>query len=91
VASDAMAQGAARAVEEAGLLIPGDIALVGYDDMPFAAHMHPPLTTVHQPVERMGWMAAQILVDVLQGKTPEPPMQVILPTELVVRQTCGGG
>jgi LacI family transcriptional regulator len=88
-ASDAMAQGAARAIQEAGLSIPDDIALVGFDDMPFAAHMHPPLTTVRQPIDRLGWMAVELLINVLKGKTTTQPNHVILPTELVVRQSCG--
>jgi LacI family transcriptional regulator len=88
-ASDAMAQGAARAIQEAGLSIPDDIALVGFDDMPFSAHMHPPLTTVRQPIDRLGWMAVEILVNILKGNPTEQPNQVILPTELIVRQSCG--
>lgn len=88
--SDAMAQGALRAAQDAGLSVPGDLALVGFDDLPFSAHMNPPLTTVRQPIERMGWMAVEILVGILNG-SPDLPTRVILPTELVVRQTCGGG
>jgi DNA-binding LacI/PurR family transcriptional regulator len=53
--------------------------------------MHPPLTTVRQPIERMGWMAVEMLVNLLKGKPTHQPSQVILPTELVVRQSCGGG
>jgi LacI family transcriptional regulator len=87
--SDAMAQGAALAIDEAGLSIPGDVALVGFDDMPFAAHMQPPLTTVRQPIERMGWSAVELLVDRLNGAASDQPQQIILPTELVVRESCG--
>jgi LacI family transcriptional regulator len=89
VASDAMAQGAAMAIQEAGLIIPEDIALVGFDDLPFSAHMSPPLTTVRQPIERLGWVAVEILLNILKG-AEDIPNQMILPTELIVRQTCGG-
>jgi len=87
--SDAMAQGAARAITDAGLAIPKDVALVGFDDLPFAVHMQPQLTTVHQPIERMGWAAVEVLVDLLSGAAPDLPHQKILPTELVVRESCG--
>ncbi len=88
-ASDAMAQGAAQAIQEAGLSIPEDIALVGFDDMPFAALMNPPLTTVRQPIQQMGCKAVEMLVNILKGQTCELPNHVILPTELVVRQSSG--
>jgi LacI family transcriptional regulator len=88
VASDTMSLGALRALREAGLSVPADIALVSFDDMPFAAHTDPPLTTVRQPVNRMGAVAAETLINLIDD--PESgPRRVILPTELVIRESCG--
>lgn len=88
VASDTMALGAMRALREAGKKIPDDIAVVGYDDMPFAAHTEPPLTTVRQPIHRAGFVAAETLMDLIQ-EHDAAPRRVILPTELVIRESCG--
>ena len=88
-ASDAMAQGAYRAIQEAGLRIPEDIAVVGFDDMPFSAHMQPPLATVRQPIQQLGSMAVNTLIKVLNGPERAQPYKVILPTELVIRTSCG--
>ena len=88
VASDTMAVGALRALRNANLRVPQDIALVGFDDMPFAAHTDPPLTTIRQPVHRAGAIAAEELIDLIATPRSEP-RQIILPTELVVRESCG--
>jgi LacI family transcriptional regulator len=88
VASDTMAVGVLRALHESGLRVPEDIAVAGFDDMPFAANTTPPLTTVRQPVQRMGEVAAEILIDLIEH--PDlPHRQIVLPTELVIRATCG--
>lgn len=87
-ASDAMAQGAYRAISEASLRIPADIAVVGFDDMAFAAHLTPPLTTVRQPIHRMGQLAAEMLIDLIENPGDQPRC-VRLPTELVIRASCG--
>ncbi len=90
VASDAMALGALRALREAGLRVPEDIAVAAYDDMPFAARTDPPLTTVRQPINRTGAVAAETLFDLIEN--PEmPPRRIILPTELVIRASSGLG
>lgn len=86
--SDNMAIGALRALREAGLSVPSDVAVVGFDDMPFAAHADPPLTTVRQPIGRTGRLAAQLLIEQIE-KPDEPVRRVMLPTELVIRQSCG--
>ncbi|MBI4674568.1 MAG: LacI family DNA-binding transcriptional regulator [Chloroflexi bacterium] len=88
VASDAMALGAMRALREAGKRVPDDIALVGFDDMPFAAHTEPPLTTVRQPIHRAGFVATETLLALI-AEGANAPRRVILPTELVIRETCG--
>lgn len=87
VASDMMTFGAIRALQEAGLKVPEDIAVVGFDDIPGAAHYQPPLTTVRQPIQQMGSIAAQTLIDQLEKKETAIPRRIILPTELMVRGT----
>lgn len=88
VASDGMATGALRALREAGVRVPDDIAVVGFDDMPFATMSEPQLTTVRQPVQRLGYLATEGLIGLLEG-TITPPYQVSLPTQLVIRESCG--
>ncbi len=87
-ASDMMAEGALRALREAGRRVPEDIAVVGFDDMPFAARTNPPLTTVRQPVHRMGVVVAETLIDMIENPDAAP-RRVILPTEIVIRESCG--
>jgi LacI family transcriptional regulator len=88
VASDTMALGALRALREAGLSVPEDIALVGFDDMPYAATAAPPLTTVRQPIRRVGALASDTLLDIIDNGL-EPVRRTVVPTELVVRASCG--
>jgi LacI family transcriptional regulator len=89
-ASDAMAAGALRALHEAKIRIPEDIAVVGYDDVPFAARTDPPLTTIRQPIQLAGTVAAETLIEMI--RLPDPnPRQIVLPTELVIRSSCGFG
>jgi LacI family transcriptional regulator len=90
VGSDTMAMGALRAIRRAGLVVPDDIALVGFDDLPQATIVDPPLTTVRQPTQRVGALAVKTLVDMLQNG-PDLPRRLILPTELVIRESCGAG
>ena len=86
VASDYMAFGAIQAINEAGLSIPDDIAIVGFDDIPQAAIQTPSLTTVHQPIEEMGKQAVEIVINAIDH--PEAEIQhVILPPTLVQRQS----
>lgn len=85
-ASDAMAFGAMRAIKEAELHIPEDIAVAGFDDIPLAAISDPPLTTVRQPILRTGSLAAQTLIDIIERPDPKP-RRVILPIELVIRSS----
>ena len=87
-ASDIMAIGALRAIRDAGLRVPEDIALAGFDDMPFAERSEPPLTTVRQPIARMGSTAVEMLIDLIEHPD-SAPHRIILPTELVVRKSCG--
>ncbi len=89
-ASDITALGALRALKEAGRRVPEDVAVVGFDDMPFAAHTDPSLTTVRQPVHRTGMMAAETLIDLIENPSDQP-RRIVLPTEMVIRASCGSG
>ena len=88
VASDTMALGTLRALREAKLSVPGDVAVIGFDDLPFAATADPPLTTVRQPIHRQGLKTVELLIDILNNDL-HPPRQFTAPTELVIRQSCG--
>jgi DNA-binding LacI/PurR family transcriptional regulator len=82
-ASDLMAVGAMRALRSAGLHVPGDVAVVGFDDSPVCRHTAPELTTVRQPVVELGRVMADLLVTRMSGG--EVSRETVLPTELVVR------
>lgn len=88
VASDLMAIGAIRAIRSAGLRVPEDIAVVGFDDLPITELTDVPLTTVHQPIVDIGATAARILLDQLEHQD-FTPVHEHLPTHLVVRESCG--
>jgi LacI family transcriptional regulator len=90
-ASDTMAIGALKALREASLRVPEDVALVGFDDVPIAAAVEPALTTVHQPIEHLGSMAADLLLNLLEHPPdPQAPSsRIILPIKLAVRESCG--
>jgi DNA-binding LacI/PurR family transcriptional regulator len=82
-----MASGALRALREAGLRVPQDVALVGFEDAPVARQTEPPLTTVHQPVEQMGRSMARLLIAMI-GREPIPDSHVLLDTHLVRRASA---
>lgn len=90
VASDAMAIGAIRAIREHGLDVPHDIAVVGFDDVPLASQVDPPLTTVRQPIREMGETACRLLIQLIEG-TEILQRKVIFQTQLIIRHSCGGG
>ncbi len=88
-ANDSTAQGALAAIRARGLRVPEDVALAGFDDLEFAAHMEPPLTTVRQGVREQGAQAVTSLIQLIADR--DAPRRVILPTELVIRQSTVGG
>jgi DNA-binding LacI/PurR family transcriptional regulator len=88
-ASDAMAIGALRALERLGRAVPDDVAVAGFDDLPQASETSPPLTTMRQDTGRLGIEAAHALFRLL-GDREAAPQRVILPTELVIRQSTVG-
>ncbi|MCQ3931417.1 MAG: LacI family transcriptional regulator [Chloroflexi bacterium] len=85
-ANDVMAASAMRAIKEAGLRIPEDIAIGGFDDMGISRTTEPQLTTVQQPITQLGDYAVRGLIDLLEGRV-EPPYQQMLPVKLIVRQS----
>ncbi|MFD4554083.1 LacI family DNA-binding transcriptional regulator [Streptomyces sp. NPDC058469] len=83
-ATDMVAAGALTALHEAGLDVPGDVSLAGYDDIPFARDLYPALTTVHVPYEELGRLAVRTAL----GRTPESPDEhLLLGTHVVVRDS----
>ncbi|NWF68346.1 MAG: LacI family DNA-binding transcriptional regulator [Chloroflexi bacterium] len=86
--NDTSAVGAIRALNEHGLRVPEDVAVIGFDDIAGATSIRPQLTTVHQPVRQIGAQAARLLLEVI-AERPTQPRHILLPTHLVVRQSCG--
>lgn len=85
--NDQMALGAMQAIKHAGLIIPQEISIIGFDDLPLSTFFDPPLTTVRQPIALFGEVAVQRLIDVI-NKTGTEPHVVRLDPELIVRDSC---
>ncbi len=88
VASDTVALGALVTLRHEGIHVPTEMALVGFDDIPLAAYVDPPLTTVRLPAYELGREAARLLLALVAGHTP-PTTRTVLNTALVVRASCG--
>lgn len=86
---DLLALGALRAIRERGLRVPQDVALVGFNDDPIDLYLEPQLSTVRIPIYRMGATAAEMVIRRITGE-PIRPRQVLLPGQLVIRESCGG-
>jgi LacI family transcriptional regulator len=86
-ANDQGALGAMHALTRRGFQVPGEVAVTGFDDVPVARHMHPPLTTVRQPIQELGATAFDVLYSRISQSAGEP--DVVLPTRLIVRESCG--
>jgi len=89
VASDEVAVGALAALHQQGIAVPGGMAIVGFDDIPVARFLIPPLTTVRLPAYELGLRAADMLIRTIQDEDIAES-QIVLPTELVIRESCGG-
>ena len=87
--NDYTAMGALNAIKRAGLRIPEDIAIVGYDDIPLASHTSPTLTTVRQPTREQGRSAAELLLRRIEGDREQPRSEKTFDCELVVRESTG--
>jgi LacI family transcriptional regulator len=84
---DEAAVGVIAALQEAGKHVPQDISVVGFDDQSLAPYVSPPLTTVRAPTEEVGRVAARVLIDLI--KTGQTDQLTLLPTEIVIRHSCG--
>ncbi len=87
VASDNVAMGAKAAIREAGLRVPDDISMMGFDDIPWSKYADPPLSAVHLPAEALAQQACVMLLDLIQGQSPAEK-HLNLETELIVRKSC---
>lgn len=84
---DDAAVGVISALKQTGRNIPQDVAVVGFDDVPISRFIQPSLTTVRAPIEEVGWQAVKQLVNYIQKRPYDP--EILLPTELIIRQSCG--
>jgi LacI family transcriptional regulator len=89
VANDHMAIGLLGALQDAGVRVPDDLAIVGFDDIPMARYLTPPLTTVHVDLFRMGQRAMELLLEGRRSGQPSGGRHETLATTLVVRGSCG--
>ena len=86
-ANDQTALGVIHALAQRGIRVPQDVAITGFDDVPVARHLHPPLTTVRQPMQDLGATAFEALYSRISAGGGEP--DIVLPVQLVVRESCG--
>jgi LacI family transcriptional regulator len=86
-ANDESAFGTIEAAREAGLRVPDDLSIAGFDNMPGATDITPALTTVEQPMNEMGYAATEILIDLMQGKSLNGRVYEV-PTKLIIRDSC---
>ncbi len=84
---DELAAGVVNALHEAGLRIPEDIAVVGFDDVPLSRYITPPLTTVRAPIKSAGYEAARQLINLIEVGQAE--LFILLPTYVIIRRSCG--
>lgn len=85
--NDMMAVGVLHAIDEVGLSVPGDISIVGFDDIPLASFTPPPLTTISQPSQEMGLRAARMVIERIEDANL-PPRSETLSTTLITRKSC---
>jgi LacI family transcriptional regulator len=89
VAGDEMAIGAIKVIKEAGLRVPEDISIIGFDDISTAKHIDPPLTTIRQDKELIGQQAAIMLLNKINGELDlDPPESKVVPVKLIKRESC---
>lgn len=86
-ANDQAALGVMHALARRGIKVPDDVAVTGFDDVPVARHLHPPLTTVRQPIQQLGATAFDVLYSRISGASGK--RDVVLPVQLIIRESCG--
>jgi len=88
-ANDGLAFGALRAAAERGVRVPTELSIIGFDDLNYSAFTCPPLTTVHCPIAELAQKAAEVLIEMIEGRRPaDAPMNYVLKPTLVVRASC---
>jgi LacI family transcriptional regulator len=85
--NDQSATGAVKAIHEAGLRVPDDMSVVGFDNIPDVAYTHPGLTTVDQSIDTMGYIATEMLISLIEGDSLESDLYKV-DTRLIVRDSC---
>jgi LacI family transcriptional regulator len=90
-ADDTVAFGCLDAIADAGLSVPEDVALIGFDDVPMASLRAVSLTTVPQPAAAMGRAAVELLIERITGPYHGPPRRIVFPAQLIHRRSCGCG
>lgn len=88
-ANDQMAVGALQALERRGVRVPEDVAVTGFDGIPLSRLVRPSLTTVRQPMVRLGEQAAELLIGRLRGQSGDEPVSLVLPVSVARRASCG--
>ena len=86
-ANDAMAIGALSALREEGIAVPNEVAVAGFDDIPMARYVAPPLSSVHVPIAQLGERAMELLLGAIADPATSAPRRVVLPTTLVIRKS----
>jgi LacI family transcriptional regulator len=86
--NDAMAMAAMAVIRQRGFAIPDDMSIVGFDDIPQASFTSPPLTTVAQPIQDIGRIATDLLIERMSGSTSRPSQRIVLDVKLVIRGSC---
>jgi LacI family transcriptional regulator len=86
-ANDQSAIGVIKAAQEAGLHVPDDLSVVGFDNIPEAAYIHPGLTTIDQSVDKMGYVATEMLISLVRGESLDSNLYK-MPTHLIIRDSC---
>jgi LacI family transcriptional regulator len=87
--NDIAAIGAIRALKDAGLSVPGDVSVVGFDDILSAAYATPSLTTVRQPLAEMGRRGAKVLLERIADQNKAFPTDIFMESELIIRESTG--
>jgi len=86
--NDLMAFGVINRLQQLGIQVGDEIAVAGFDDIPLAEHFHPSLTTIHQPIYDIGRRTCAMLIDIINGRSPEDPYELLTPN-LVIRASSG--
>lgn len=85
--NDSTALGVLQACDQAGVKVPEDVSLVGFDNVEASEYVNPPLTTVHIPKQRMGAIAARRLHELMEGRDADITLRITLGTELIIRKS----